>query len=87
MSKKMIDYKGKYFMLQDTVDTDSEWGWMDIEIGEMDDKDITDEFLKVHIENCIYYGIPSYIGEDKELINRIDKFEKEYWNNINKNEK
>ena len=72
---KKIDYKGKYFMLQD----DSYYlGDMDFEIGTMEDEEITDDFLKIHVINCNYYGIPPYIGDNKHLKEKILKFQKEY---------
>jgi hypothetical protein len=69
---KQVDYKGKYFILQDELD--DKYG-MDFEIGEMKEEDITDEFLKYHCNNCIYYGIPAYIGKNQELKDRITKIE------------
>ena len=69
MKKLKIDYKGKWFVLQDEVWDDA----FETEIGEIDDEDITDEFLEEHIENCMYYGIPEYVGKDENLIKRIYK--------------
>lgn len=74
MTYKKIDYKGKWFVLQDEVYNDT---W-DIEIGEMDDKDITDEFLKEHVEACQYYGIPPVLTSNQELNDRVDKLLEEY---------
>ena len=67
---KKSDYKGKYFVLQDSIDPDD---WMDIEVGEIEEDEITDEWLQSHVEACIYYGIPAYIGADKKLNERINK--------------
>ena len=39
----------------------------------MEDQEITDEFLKEHVDTCVYYGIPAYIGKDAALNERIDK--------------
>jgi hypothetical protein len=64
---KKVDYKGKYFILQDEAFDD-----MDYVIGEIKDEDITDAFLELHIETCIYYGIPPYCGKNQELHKRID---------------
>ena len=75
MKYKLSDYKGKYFIIQDEIDPDD---FMDIECGEIDDSELTDEFLRNHVYQCIYYGIPNYIGENKELKERIKKFEDEY---------
>lgn len=77
MKYKMIDYKGKYFILQDKVHDEC----YDFEIGEMEDEEITDEFLHQHVLDCIYYGIPAYIGENKELAAKIDALYKKYEEN------
>ncbi len=74
--KYQIDYKEKYFILQDEKPTEDDW--MDIEIGTMEDSEITDLFLREHTDTCIYYGIPAYIGKDEDLKGRIDKLYKEY---------
>ena len=68
--KKKIDYKGKYFILQD------EAGESDFKVGEIDDRKITDDFLKEHIARCNYYGIPPYLGNDEKLKERIEKLNK-----------
>lgn len=64
-----IDYKGKYFVLQDVAWED------DFVCGEMSKKELTDEFLRAHIAQCEYFGIPAYLGKNKELLKRIDKIE------------
>lgn len=67
MAKKLkVDYKGKWFVIQDELYD------LDYEIGTMEDEEITDEFLKDHVESCNYYGIPSYIGDDEVLNKRIE---------------
>lgn len=65
---KLSDYKGKYFVIQDYIDPDD---WHDVECGEMREDEITDEFLRGHVEQCQYYGIPAYFGKDKKLNKRI----------------
>ena len=61
-----IDYKGKYFIIQDK-DFPDEWG-MDFVIGEISKKDaLNKQFIKLHTEECMYYGIPCYLGSDKDL--------------------
>jgi len=75
-----VDYKGKYFILQDKelVDDAGVREFMygeDIVIGEMKEEEITDEFLKYHVNACNYYGIPAYLGSNKELKDRITKIE------------
>ena len=69
-----IDYKGKYFMLQDE---DIPLDDMDFVIGKMTKEQITEGFLRNHVENCNYYGIPAYIGYDKMLKARIEAIEDE----------
>ena len=73
---KKIDYKGKYFILQDP-NTPDEYG-MDFEIGEMKEDQLTDSFLLAHNEACRYYGIPAYIGSDVNLKERLAKLDSEY---------
>jgi len=59
-----IDYKGKYFIIQDK-DIDDEYG-MDFVNGEITKKAAI-SIAEGHKENCRYYGIPPYIGKDKDL--------------------
>lgn len=68
---KAIDYKGKHFILQDEADED---GW-DIEDPYVDaDKVVADDNLLIsHVRDCNYYGIPPYLGKNKELHERIKK--------------
>ena len=75
MKYQQLDYKGKYFVLQDS---EAELDHMDYPIGEMDDKEITDGFLQGHVQNCRYYGIPAYFGKNKDLHRRIDKLHEVY---------
>ena len=72
----MIDYKGKYFLLQDKVE-EGEMSFMDIVIGKMTERGITDAFLQDHVRASMYYGIPAYIGSNKKLNKRIDKLYKQ----------
>lgn len=59
---KKIDYKNKYFILQDIVEED------DIEIGEISKEEaMKSYFIRAHKDACEYYGIPPYIGDDPEL--------------------
>ena len=66
-----IDYKGKYFLLEDDDYMDE--NGMDFVLDYVDvDKIINDEkALENHVAQCIYYGIPAYIGQDKELNKKI----------------
>ena len=65
------DYKGKWFVLQDS-DIDC-----DFERKEINVDWVLGEGLREHVENCLYYGIPAYLGKDKELHAKIKKIEKE----------
>lgn len=73
---KAVNYKGKHFILQDNdtiTDEDDVLDWIDIDII------ITENWvLKKHVTDCLYYGIPAYIGKDKELTKRIDYIIEEY---------
>lgn len=64
--KFLIDYKGKYFIIADSIDEN------EMSVGTIEDEEITDEFLKDHIELCQHYGIPPYIGYDENLEERIN---------------
>jgi hypothetical protein len=67
----LIDYKGKHYIIQDK-DYIDEYG-MDWEVGTITKKEASDpKFIKAHKNLCTYYGIPCYIGKDKEL-NKIYK--------------
>lgn len=60
------DYKGKWYVISD--EPDSMYG----DIGTMTDEEITDAFLEVHAQNCLYYGIPMYHGKNQELLDRCE---------------
>ena len=65
MKLNKIDYKGKYYILQDS---DIEIEEMESVIGTMTKEEaMKPEFVKDHIEDCYYYGIPAYLGNDPEL--------------------
>ena len=64
-----IDYKGKWFVLQD-LDIEDEYG-MDFIIDQIESDNLTESELIEHIENCNYYGIPAYIGNNEKLIDRL----------------
>ena len=66
------DYKGKYFVLSDTPDD------MIGDIGTMDSDDITDDWLFDHVDACVYFGIPAYIGNDQGLKQRVDELYKNF---------
>lgn len=72
MKKIALDYKGKHFILADENQGEDEVlnEYVDCE------KIInSDKLLEEYIEDCIYYGIPTYLGEDKKLKKRIKKIE------------
>jgi len=64
-----INYKGKYFVIQDKIIEPA----CDYSIGEISKKNaMKQEFVDEHKAHCRYYGIPTYIGDDKDL-NKIYK--------------
>ncbi len=63
------DYKGKWFVLEDGETGDAPH--IDIEWA-------TGEGLPEHVENCLYYGIPAYIGANQELHDRIKRIEADF---------
>jgi hypothetical protein len=66
----MNNYKGKHFVLSD--EPDDLFG----DIGTMKTEDISEDWLSDHIDDCIYYGIPAYVGGDKELRGRVTELMK-----------
>jgi len=68
------DYKGKWFVLQDE-DVEDEYALVrdEIDVGWA-----TGEGLLEHVENCLYYGIPAYIGKDQDLHDKIAKIQKDF---------
>ena len=82
MKYKLADYKSKYFVIQDELE-DEDYPFFPTK--EMSHEDMTNEFLKEHVKNANYYGIPAYVGDDKQLQGRIRFFEieleKEYAEN------
>ena len=81
MKYHLIDYKGgKYYMIADKIDDDG----FDFSVGTITDEKLTDNFLREHVDACRYYGIPPYIGRNKELTDRIEKLQDEYDKNYEK---
>lgn len=75
MEKKIVaeSYKGKHFVLVDegTEDMGTD-PYVDV------DKVISDNAtLRSHVEDCRYYGIPAYLGSNKEMNERIAKINDE----------
>ena len=58
----LIDYKGKYTVIQDN---DIKYD-CDIIDGEITHEQAIEQ-AKQRKEACLYYGIPAYIGSNKEL--------------------
>ena len=73
MNKEIVavDYKGKGFILMDKDRVDED----DYVIPFIDVSYILthQSALKEHVESCVYYGIPAYIGSDRDLEDRIEK--------------
>lgn len=76
MQIKAIDYKGKHFILQDedSIDKDHDYVLQYIDTLYIINNP---EELKNHVLQCNYYGIPSYLGSNKELNEKIENLEKE----------
>lgn len=70
-----IDYKGKYFTLQDD---DIVLDYMEYPLPYIDVEHIisNDQNLREHVEQCQYYGIPAYYGTNVELQKRIGEIYK-----------
>lgn len=61
------DYKGKWFVIQDELfETDVE---IDIPVGKITKKEALEpKFIEGHLDACEWYGIPAYIGKDKDML-------------------
>lgn len=66
---KAYDYKGKWFVLMDENRADDE----DYERPEVNVEWVMGKGLAEHVENCTYYGIPAYIGDNQDLKDKIEK--------------
>ncbi len=60
---KLVDYKGKYTIACDDDCVDS----MDFIVGDITKAEIIAD-AKNRMEACEYYGIPVYVGNDKDLL-------------------
>lgn len=59
---KKVNYKGKWFVVKDKEEE------LDYVVGEITKEEaLKEDFVAKHKENCEKYGIPAYIGKDKEL--------------------
>jgi len=57
-----VNYKGKHFIIKDKLDE------LDFEVGTITrTQALNKEFIKEHKGLCRYFGIPAYIGEDKDF--------------------
>ena len=61
---KLIDYKGKFDIICDDDRVNEDW---DVVVGNIT-KEQAIKDVKWRKENAQYYGVPAYIGEDKDLI-------------------
>lgn len=50
----------------------------DFERPEINVEYIMNEGLREHVDNCIYYGIPAYVGGNEELKKKVNELYKEY---------
>lgn len=58
----LVDYKGKHWIIRDEPESD------DFVVRELSKEEVMeDSFIKKHKELCDYYGVPPYIGKDKDL--------------------
>jgi len=64
---RAYDYKGKWFILMDEDRAD----FHDYERKEVNVEYVMNDGLKEHVYNCLYYGISAYVGNDKELNEKI----------------
>ncbi len=66
-----IDYKGKHYVIQDKGLELNEL--FDVVIGEISKEEAMDkDFVLLHKDSCEHYGIPCYVGTDKDLIKIYD---------------
>jgi len=63
-----VDYKGKHFILYDKDMVDELYI-----IDPYIDVAKVLENLEDHVEQCRYYGIPAYVGKDRELKEKIEE--------------
>lgn len=75
---KAIDYKGKWFILCDDDRVDE----LDYEMQHIDTEHVCGDGLESHVRNCLYYGIPDYIGSNQELHTKIAKIKAAIANEI-----
>lgn len=66
----LIDYKGKFDIIQDKDLFDEVW---DVKDGEISHEQAMLE-IKNRLPNALYYGVPAYIGKNEELKKIRDDF-------------
>ena len=60
------NYKGKYFYITDEIDDEY---FDSYSIGKISKREALDKrFIELHKQTCLYYGIPTYIGKDKKML-------------------
>lgn len=62
-----VDYKGKHFILHDE-DCVTDFDYIDDNI---DIQHVIDHNLERYVNDCLYYGIPTYLGNNRVLIEKI----------------
>jgi hypothetical protein len=75
-----VDYKGKYFTLQDEDTLDPAYDFV-LEYVDVDKTLNDSKLLRQHVEHCRYYGIPAYHGSNKVLNAKIEEIEQELFTN------
>lgn len=68
--KVAVDYKGKHFIIHDKDKVDDDFDYVIPYI------DLDKVNLEEYVHNCIYYGIPFYVGDDKEFTHKIAEIAK-----------
>ncbi len=74
----LIDYKGKFDIIQDKDLKDS----LDVVSGEISKEHALRE-ANIRTQFAIYYGVPAYLGKDKELLEKYNFYRDRYEDNTN----
>lgn len=61
---KLLDYKGKFTIICDNDRINKDW---DVVVGNISKEQAIKE-ADWRKENANYYGVPAYIGKDKDLL-------------------
>jgi len=70
----LIDYKGKFDIIQDKDQLDDTFDYV---VGEITHEQAVKE-IEARVEFALHYGVPTYLGKNEELNNLIDKYVLEY---------